>query len=186
MKGRGALVDWLPDRPFYGSLSKAVTRISTAFVYPFTDVLYRKILESFSAGHYDIIFIINGQTLSPFFLRYLKQCFPSARFVLYMWDSFKNRPGWKRCLDSFDSVLTFDSKDSFEYGIALRPLFYGRGFTVSPPASHEIYRLSFIGTAHSDRYDVIKRLQASLPPDLPVFWYLYLQSRFCFVVLSLF
>ena len=49
-----------------------------------------------------------------------KQCY----FVLYLWDSLKNKPNAPKLFPLFDKVSTFDRKDSDDFNINLIPVSY--------------------------------------------------------------
>jgi len=172
---RGAVVDWLPDRPFDTPLMTALTRHKPQWVLPSADRLYERLLLRTGATHYDTILVVNGQTLSHKMLRTLRTSFPSARVVLYMWDSIDNRRGVVDNLPLFDTTFSFDPLSAHSHGMRLRPLFFSKGFE-QPPSDDFDYHLSFVGTAHTDRYAVISRLRTSMLPELRGYWYLYLQA----------
>lgn len=177
LQRHGALVDWLPDRPFNTPALTALTKVAPQLIFPMAGRLYEKLLGQFGSTHYDWILVINGQTLSAPFLRRLRGDYPAAKFVLYLWDSLANRSHVRNNLSMFDRVLSFDHVDAKKYNLILRPLFYGRGFSktkhVVKPA---LYDISFVGTAHSDRFSVVDRVKAQLSSDVTAFWYLYLQA----------
>jgi hypothetical protein len=175
IESRGARVDWLPDRPFDTPLMTALTKHKPEWILPAADRLYGRELERLGATSYDIVLAVNGQTLSNTMLRTLRARFPSARFILYMWDSIENRGGVVGNLPLFDATFTFDPLNARQFGMTLRPLFFSKGFE-RPPSSENDYHLSFIGTAHTDRYQVVSRLRGGLRPDLQTYWYLYLQA----------
>ncbi len=172
---RGAQVDWLPDRPFDTPAMTALTRLRPGWVLPAADRLYARLLEGFAAPRYDTVLVVNGQTLSRRTLTALRSAHPHARFVLYMWDALANRAHVRDNLPLFDRVCSFDPRDAAQYGMHLRPLFYGHGFEAAPetPMRHHI---SFVGTAHTDRFAVVDRLRRGLPADISAYWYLYLQA----------
>lgn len=175
LERRGALVDWLPDRPFDTPLMTALTRIKTQWVLPAANRLYERLLSQMGVTHYDTVLVVNGQTLSIKMLRELRSSFPSAKFVLYMWDSMENRRGVVDNLPLFDATYSFDPHSARQYGMHLRPLFFSKGFE-RPPQNNFQYSLSFVGTAHTDRYAVASQLRRSLPAGLSSYWYLYLQA----------
>lgn len=45
-------------------------------------------------------------------------------FVIYLWDSVKNKPTVKSILSEFDFKYTFDHDDSTSMGMSFLPLFY--------------------------------------------------------------
>lgn len=174
----GFLVDWLPDRPFSSQLMRGATTIAPSIMQPLADLMNERWLNDLGVSEYEYIFIINGQTISQKFLSQLKVDFPRAKFLLYMWDSFKNRKNSLKNINSFDSISTFDNEDSKKYGVNFRPLFYSRGFKV--PASENKYDVSFIGTIHSDRYEVLMGFRRQLPKGVNFYSYMYLQALWVF------
>jgi hypothetical protein len=96
-----------------------------------------------------------------------------------MWDSIKNRPNIVKNLSLFDKVFSFDIESVKDFGFRHRPLFFSPGFT-SSTCDDFSYHLSFIGTAHSDRYGVISKVKDTIPVDIKTYWYLYLQAPWVF------
>lgn len=43
-----------------------------------------------------------------------------------------------------------------------------------------VYDISFIGTAHTDRYSVVSAIDKKLPVGAKKFWYLYLQAKWVY------
>ena len=172
---RGAQVDYLADRPFDQPWQSALTRTAPALLQSWVNRLYRNQLEHLAATHYDVILVINGQTLTPEVLAELKVSFPKAQTVLYLWDSMSNRPGIAQALRYYDTAFSFDPESASQYGMTLRPLFFTSGFE-RPVAQVFDYQLSFVGTMHSDRYEVINQLQSQLNGSINAYWYPYLQA----------
>lgn len=173
---RGAIVDWLPDRPFDTPAMKALTRLRPGWVLSSADSLYEKMLRGFDSARYDTVLVVNGQTLSRRFLLRLRSTYPGADFVLYLWDSIANRTHVRENLVLFDRAYTFDPRDAEHCGMKLRALFYGQGFDVASAPPMRSHHISFIGTAHTDRFAVVDRLRTSLPSGIDAYWYLYLQA----------
>ena len=176
LEQQGATVDWLPDRPYDTPVMKALTKLSPGLVQLATDRLYERLLEEFDAKHYDIVLVVNGQVLSKRMLQRLHTSFPAAQYVLYMWDSLANRNNIRNNFSLFDRIYTFDPQDAARYQLRFRPLFYSRNFKVVPEAHSMRYHISFVGTAHSDRFAVIDRVRKQLPEEICAYWYLYLQA----------
>lgn len=179
LAARGALVDLLPDRPFGSPFMTAITRFLPSLVIPAATTYYRKCMSGFGRTDYDIIFIVNGQTLSEPFLSELRAEFPRSKFILYLWDSIENRQAIVTKFRYFDEISTFDAKASNKYGLSLRHLFFGAGFTPDADMTCEYY-LSFIGTAHTDRYRVVNQIDKALPENIGRFWYLFLQAKWVY------
>jgi hypothetical protein len=176
----GATVDSLPDRPFEMPFLRALASMHSSLVLPAADWLYTQMLEGFAAPHYDIILVVNGQTLSRKMLGLLRTSFPTAKTVLYMWDSIENRRGVLANLPLFDAAFSFDPESSRRHAMTLRPLFFSKGFERAPAATFD-FHISFVGTMHSDRYNVLSRLRSKLPSELQTYWYLYLQAPWVYL-----
>ncbi|OZI28136.1 hypothetical protein CEG14_24800 [Bordetella genomosp. 1] len=172
---RGAHADFLLDRPFNTPFMTAVTRFKRDWIIKAADRYYRDALAALPGADYDLVFVVNGQTLSEQTLQDWRKRFPGAVFVMYMWDSFGNRPNAVTNMKYFDHVFTFDRNDAERYQLNFRPLFFVRGFEREPVAQPD-YDISFVGTAHTDRYAVVSRVNAALPAGAVPHWYLYLQA----------
>jgi len=175
----GAEVDFLPDRPFTSPLMKAVTRYQKNLITPFANKFILDSVERFGRKNYDIIFVLQGEGLSLNTLSKLRGLFPNAQFVWYLWDSLRNKKSLIPNLSAFDRCYSFDVKDSKFYGMNFRPLYFSPGFEYKP-INNPKYQLSFIGTAHSDRFPIISNLVKALPKETNCFWYLYLQATWVF------
>jgi len=182
IESKAGIVDWLPDRPLDHPIGKAITRFVPKLASTAADRIYSDLLVDYGASSYDYVLVINGQTLSTKFLKSLRASYPGALFILYMWDSIVNRRHIAGKFAFFDRVFSFDPADVDFYGLRPRPLFYAHQFSGSRPQSAYTYDLSFVGTAHSDRYDVVSRLSHNLPLSITTFWYLYLQAPWVFYV----
>ena len=185
IQAKGGIVDWLPDRPFDHPIGKSITRFAPKLVSHFTERIYSELLSDYGVSSYDYVLVINGQTLSKNFLQALRSSYPRALFILYMWDSVANRRHISANFIFYDRVFSFDSADAHFYGLRLRPLFYTSQFSGSFSTTSFLYDLSMVGTAHSDRYDVVNRLRLNLPPSVNTFWYFYLQAPWVFYLYRL-
>lgn len=181
LEKQGAKVDSLPDRPYESALAKAVTKHFPKLVCFFADGFYNRLLKIYGPKKYDVVFVINGQTLSRAFIHQIKKSSPKAVFIIYLWDSIANRKHVVENLNEFAQKFTFDAHDAEKYNISLRPLFYGDGFA-SKDETPIKYQISFIGTAHTDRYAIVDKIRKSLEINVKAYWYLYLQARWVFYV----
>lgn len=171
----GAKVDFLPDRPFNSPLMRGVTRIRREWILPLADRFFFNAIENFGRTQYEVIFVVIGEGLSVQLLSQLRSIYPTASFVLYMWDALKNRRLLNQNLALFDSCHTFDVHDAKNYGMKFRPLFFSPGFERGVNLNSQ-YHLSFVGTAHSDRYQVASDVKAILPVNMASYFYLFLQA----------
>ena len=164
LKRHGAEVDALPDRPFDSVFLKGVTRIERRPILRSADRFYWQAIKKFARGSYDIMLVVNGEALSPSLLGRLRSEYPRATFVLYMWDSFLNRTCLLENIRFFDRCLTFNPDDASRYGMQFRPLFFTPDFE-RVGRSNPRYQLSFVGTAHSDRYALVMKVAEQLRKD---------------------
>lgn len=179
MRRQGAVVDFLPDRPYNSPLLKAVTRLRREWILPLADRFFLNAIEGFGRGRYDLIFVVVGEGLSARTLKEIRALFPGAPLVLYMWDALRNRRSLSLNLPFFDACYTFDARDAKTFGMGFRPLFFSPGFERSASTDFK-YHMSFVGTAHSDRYSIVSNVAAELPENTSCYWYLYLQAPWVF------
>lgn len=172
---RGAEVTRLRDRPFDTPLMTAVTKLAPAAVAKAALPRYCAVLAA-TPEPFDIVLVVNGQTLSGAFLTELRRHSPHATFILYLWDALGNRGSIVPNLPRYDHVLGFDRQDACAFGFRYRPLFFAPAFD-GRRDEEERYDLSFIGTAHTDRAPIVRAIDADLPAEVNRFWYLFLQAR---------
>jgi len=117
----------------------------------------------------------------------LRQALPAARFTLYFWDGYGNMPADShQKVALFDRAFTFDLADArTDSRLTYRPLFFLDRYAHLPPVSQDI-DLLFFGTAHGDRYPVLKRLQRALPPGARFEQILYFPSKLVYGLRRLF
>jgi hypothetical protein len=171
---QGAEIFRLKDRPFSSSIFKAFTKVFTRLVRRILDYYYLTRLADIP-NNFDLVLVINGQTVSRNVLNKLKEKNHNAKFILYMWDSLKNRSTVKDSLDLFDKKFSFEKDNSPLF--SFRPLFFEP--RVSSVNHKNTYLMSFIGTAHSDRFAIIKKINTAFSSKV-CFWYLFLQAKWVF------
>ena len=186
LKRQRMQVDMLPDRPFDSPIMKALMRFRPELGgHQAADRYFVDRVLAFGSEHYSIILVIQGEGVTARTLVFLRSKYPRARMIFYTWDSVGNKPFTKRNLSHYDRCSTFDSVDAEKYGMEFRPLFFSPGFDRLENTDYT-YDLSFIGTAHSDRYRVIQALAKQLPQDTKSFIYLYLQAPWMYDLRSIF
>jgi len=182
----GANVLCLSDRPYKNHLLRALTNKFPAIAKFLTELFYyRRRLKDFAKTEFDYVFVINGQTCSSRLIRSLRIFHSKARFFLYFWDSVKNRPDSLNLAEYFDDVFTFDPVDSKKYGWILRPLFFTPEYSLSKREGPYRYGLSFIATAHTDRFSIANKVFQQVDPGLGIFKYFYLQARWVYLAYKL-
>lgn len=153
----GASVYYFDERASNSFIYKLMLRLRLGFFFHYKTInYYKSILEQYD----DItdIFVINAEALTPHILFKLKEKYLDAKFTLYMWDSIKNKKNTVKLLSFFDVVFSFDIEDANKFKkIKYEPLFYNRGFGEGNNKSLK-YNLSFIGSIHSDRLELINEI----------------------------
>jgi hypothetical protein len=174
LKYYGVSVFWLDGRPDNSFVTKTIMR--------YFPILYKtkvtNYYESSIKNIFDTILIINPEYLSINILFALRK--KAAQLILYMWDSLLNKKNIAGVIKYFDKVFTFDSEDAGRLNLSFRPLFFSSGIQEQKGYSDKI-DISFIGTGHSDRAQIIEKLKKqSRQLELKYFFYLYLQSKFVY------
>lgn len=179
LERKGASVYFIDDRLKDNIFTKILfrTKFSEKLLRNKIVKYFDKHLRKIKTRKIDYVLAITPEGFSKRVIEFYKRELQDAVFILYMWDSIRNRPYITEMLGLYDKVLTFDKNDSNDYAFYFRPLFYTddyREIGLSVGKSTE-FDLSFIGTAHSDRYTVVKKLVSSSSEKLKCFLFFYLQ-----------
>lgn len=148
---------------------------------------YNKIIDCIKDVDLDYILVIKSEMIPERILMKLKECFPKAYMCLYLYDSIKHIPGVEKKIPYYDFVSTFDRLDSIgKSNIYFRPLFFTDAFRNQKPKGEYKYDLAFCGTIHSDRYAVLKQINAQAEKEHWRFYkFFYLQAKFAFYLFKL-
>lgn len=185
----GAFVDFHDQRPSNTFLTKALIRINKRFLAKKIDSYYAEIIDNSSATLYDFILFISPEAITKDSFVKLKEAHPESRFILYMWDSFRNkRSNIDDILPLFDERFSFDKKDcaSSKLSIGYRPLFFLNEYgSINENLAPKI-ELLFIGTIHSDRHRILVKIKEFCHRNrLSYFYYMFLPSHLLFYYRSL-
>ena len=172
----GARVVYISDRPWEEPWRKVVIRTWPKLVWASADRLYRAWVEIEGPEEVDIVLVIKGEGLSPTLLSALRTRYPTARFVLYLWDSIANVKYVEEKLFAFDTFFSFDAKDCqrnprFKY----RPLFFLDSYRKQE--AHGGEGCFFLGTLNGDRPKVIAKLLQALPACGNLDYWLFVRSE---------
>ena len=167
---------WWTDRPSQSTPYKTFLRLFAEPVGDLSAGHFVRRAEELAPDSLDHVLVVKGEALSPRAMTALRHRFPKARFSLYLWDAIDNARNGKRIAPLFDAVSTFDPGDSQRHRWQFRPLFS------LLPESRDIagaprYDWSFVGTIHSDRADVLSRIEAAIGPERKGFVFGYFSSR---------
>lgn len=156
----GAVVDLFDERPSNSFFSKAIIRIKKELYRVKVNAYFNEIIAQIKDNTYDYFLLIKGEVIPPFFLEFLKQNNPAIQCIFYTYDSFKNNANGLEILRYFDKKFTFDNADAQHFNLSFRPLFYAQSYSELYTYRDGFSRdLSFIGTAHSDRYEISEQLK---------------------------
>ncbi len=180
----GANVVQFDERPKNTFWVKALIRIDRDIIKKTINNYYTQILEKVSTQKFDFVFVVNLEAMTPEIVGKLRQQQPQAKFVLYMWDSIKNKKSAQLSFKLFDWCYSFDKNDSETLpNVAFRPLFFIDEFDsdkwINEPVPN--YDLCFIGTVHSDRFNLISTIKNQINElGLKVYFYMYFHNRILF------
>lgn len=179
LKEYGAFVDYYDERPSNNIFAKGIIRLKRSVYQHRIDKYYKNILHEVAHKKYDILFVNRGEVVPGFFLKEFKKLQPKCEMVFYTWDSFTNHIHPTTILKYFDKKFTFDSDDAIKHNINFRPLFYLDSYkSIKEEKNKRIYDLLFLGTAHSDRYEIsTKVIQWSENNGFKCFYYYFMHSR---------
>ncbi|ODT77404.1 MAG: hypothetical protein ABS76_26825 [Pelagibacterium sp. SCN 64-44] len=155
---------WLADdRPARGTLYKLLLRLFPALMGKRSTAEFTGLAETLAGTEMDLVLVIKGEAMTPPAVAALRRAFPKARFSYYLWDSVRNVGNAPDIAPLFDSIATFDAEEAARFGWRYRPLFSSAVARPDGPGAEKLYDWSFIGTIHSDRARVIRRLRRALP-----------------------
>ena len=155
----GAKVDLFDERPSNTFFSKAIIRVKKSFYKTVINRYYKELIHKVKDEKYDYFLLIKGEVTPAFFLDFLRENNPNIKFIYYTYDSFTNNKNGFENLQKFDDKFTFDNADAVSYNLKFRPLFFASQYVGIPPVNSEAdYDITFIGTAHTDRYVIAESI----------------------------
>lgn len=177
----GAEVDAFDVRSVTKAFERALLKVTPVLFNRKTESYYAHIYSKIKDTNYDYVLIVKCDMPTKRVLNIYRKHFKNAQFCLYMWDSLKNIPNIKKKFGYFDFISSFDRHDCVKYPqIYFRPLFYCDEYRKKIEIKED-YDFCFIGTVHSDRWKILKRLKKQAEnKGFRVFYYLYLQSKFIY------
>ncbi|WP_318487083.1 hypothetical protein [Photobacterium leiognathi] len=152
----GAKVFSYDERPSNSTIFKILLRLKLYFLIEHIISKYYEniILENNAVTD---VFFINAEAINRNILKKMRLRYKNASFTLYMWDSIRNKKNILEILDMFDNAYSFDPDDcKKENSLSFEPLFYNKNFEKRNGILK--YDISFVGSIHSDRLSIIKKL----------------------------
>lgn len=152
--------DLLNERYGNGFFLKAINRFKVPiFHYILQNLYYLFLLANYDFSSCSKIVFINPETVPKWFINSMKA--KKIRIIVYVWDSVQNKNVFKQYIDEADVIYTFDRKDADKFNMIFRPLFFSSDFLAKNKSlQKKEYLISFIGSDHSDRIDILEKVQA--------------------------
>lgn len=188
LEAHGRQVLWVEDRPATDTATKITARLAPQLLQAKSERYFDSVIEQAREHPIRDVFIIKGESLSPAAIRRMRAAFPQARFTLYFWDSYRNMPASSpEKVACVDRAFSFDPVDvKVDPRLEYRPLFFLDEYAGLPAAAKGDLDLLFIGTVHTDRYAVIRRIAKALPAGARFETRLYFPSRWIYRARRLF
>ncbi|RBQ29236.1 hypothetical protein [Aliarcobacter vitoriensis] len=182
-----ATVDFFDERPSNKFWYKLTLKLNLKnLLNGYINTYYNCIINKTRDIKYDYIFINKLESINYDILSKIKNIHNSSFFILYKWDSVKNYKPDTKAFNLFDKKFTFDSEDAQKYdNFKLLPLFYIDIYKNIKNNSIK-YDMCFIGSGHSDRYLLIKKIKKSLGKDNIFFTFFYLGSKLTYLFRKIF
>jgi hypothetical protein len=176
-------VDFFDERTSNNAFLKAIFRVKKDLLKRSIEKHYQDILEYIKTKSYDYFFLIKGEVVPESFILAFKNLNPNAKLIYYTYDSFSNNNTHSiYILKHFDVCYSFDFNDvQSNPSLKLKHLFYTGDFVKKEHNTERKYELSFVGTLHSNRYSVMKKLFGFFDRTfafyyMPARWYFYFQK----------
>ncbi|WP_151948815.1 lipopolysaccharide biosynthesis protein [Aliarcobacter butzleri] len=180
----GAKVIYFDERPKNDFFTKLFIRLNLkSFISKKIKKYYQSIEKKIVNIKIDYMFLLNVETVPLNFIDKIKNNNLDIKVVTYFWDSLNNRKQSLEYLDYSDSFFSFDSNDiNINKDIQFLPLFYVNDYKNIATNKNELtYDISFIGTVHSDRYTIIKKIEEQAKEfNLKIYFYFYSPSKILF------
>ena len=188
MQRLGMDVAFYDERSVVTAFDRAVLKLFPALYKSRTYKYYDKIIKKHQYDGFNYIVIVKCDMVSEKILQVFRNVFPKAKLCLHLWDSVKNIKGIIPKIPLFDRATSFDRTDCSNIdNLHFRPLFFADDFTAKKDTTNWKYDLCFCGTTHSDRYEILNKLEVQAKElGLSFYRFEYLQSNFIYWFYKLF
>ncbi|MFA5618700.1 MAG: hypothetical protein WDA08_00190 [Weeksellaceae bacterium] len=181
MKELGADVEFYDERPSNSNIFKGIIRVYPALIQGKINRYYRNILQQTKNKTYDCLLLIKGESIPLFFIPEFKKLHPKTPTIFYFYDTVWEYPRALKLFPLFDVNYTFEPGDAVNYQLKFRPSFFVQEFQQNKTESEKTFDITFIGSAHTDRYHIGEKIQkAANQQGLKTFMYYYAPNKFFF------
>ena len=189
LQNLGAKVYHYDERPKNDFFTKVFLRLNFKnIIQKKINTYYHDITEQTKDLEIDFLLLVSPEAIDNKKIDNIKKHHQNIKVYTYMWDSIKNKKKSLTLLEKSDKFFTFDLEDKKNnQKIDFHPLFYINDYKNMNIQSDYKYDFTFIGTIHSDRYKIVKKIEKfSKENDLKIFFYFYSPSRILFFFQKLF
>lgn len=187
LEHQGAVVDYYNERSVTSSIGRAMIKIHPYIFYLKTRRYYDRILMKYKNQNIDYVFFWSTDMIFPSIIKKIKELLPNSKIINYQSDSIIGKKYIVKTLKYFDRTITYDRIDYLCLKeklncVQFRPLFFLEDYQQNKVNGNKLeYKISFIGTIHSDRFAIIKSVEKiAMKENYKIFIYKYLQSRFIY------
>ncbi|MFZ4057298.1 MAG: hypothetical protein ACOYKE_04140 [Ferruginibacter sp.] len=182
LEARGATVYVYDERPSASTLVKVWIRLAKKTMGFYLTRYIKSIIQKHQHETIDYVLVVRGEGFTPSLVQRLKTAFPTAKYMLYLWDSLSNTDT-RLLFPYFDELTSFDQADCIAYPVLKhRPQFFLNQYKALAQQEPNGVDVIFIGTVHSKRYGILKKILAQLEQfKLTSFFYLYFPSKILFL-----
>lgn len=181
----GYRVDFFDERTSNNSVLKAIFRVRKSLLNSAINKYYNKILNNIRQKQYSHFLLIKGEVVPIWFIKAFKELNPRAKLIYYTYDSFNNNnQNSLFILEHFDRCYSFDFEDvKLNPIFKLKHLFFTDEFLNRSTNPSKKYTISFVGTLHSARYQIVKSLFSKIDNTFvffysPAKWFFFLEKVF--------
>ncbi len=177
LERQGAEVHLYDERNHPSSVGKILLRKAHFLMAGRTNRFFSEVTQREKSFNPSYVVFVNAEAVNEKSLTMMKREFPNSKFIIYMWDSCKNKH-IKHLFHLFDTAFSFDLDDCKQYGLKFRPLFFVPNFQKLDDRKDYKYDVSFIGTVHSDRAKILQQVKDYCDQHgLRYFFYLYVPGK---------
>ncbi len=179
---RGAFVIGYDERPSQNSIIKVIIRLFKKKIPAIFSTYIYSIIKKNKDIDFNYILVLRGEAFTESAVELLKDTYKNATLILYLWDILKST-NLQEVIPFFDKVLSFDPDDvKNNNGVIFRPTFFMPQYENLSKNNYTKHGVTFIGTLHSNRYQLLNVLKKHLNKNqISFFFYLYIPSRLVFI-----
>lgn len=157
LEDKGTEVTLIDERPSTSVFAKILMRKNVKCYHKTIEKYFDKLLLKLK-DEYDFVLFIKCEAPTNKVLEKFREHFKKAKQVLYLWDSVKNVKSIKEKFQYFDKIYSFDNDDVSKYPF-MEYAYWGYTDQFKNEETKTQYDLSFVGTLHSIRPEVIEKVE---------------------------